>query len=275
MSSNSGDNPLSEWDRNRNRITSNKGGWRIGEAVYNQGFSQLEELVGHVSYFQLMLLNVTGRLPDKRIAIWLENTFSCASWPDSRIWCNQMGALAGSAQASAVAGTAAGVLASDSVIYGPGVIGYCTDFIQQALQAYNSGISVPQIVTEQLDKKGSVPGYARPIAKGDERVVAMRRVSRNLDFELGEHERLAILINDYLSEHHDECINVGGYMVAFLSDQGFSTKEAVRMTTLIVAAGVQACHAEMFDKPAGTYLPMRCEDINYVGVDDRELPPTP
>lgn len=260
------------WDRNRNRISSNKGGWRIGEAVYNQGYSQLEDLVGHTSYFQVMLLNVTGRLPDIRLAKWLENTFSCASWPDSRIWCNQMGALAGSSKSTAVAGTVAGVLASDSVIYGPGVMDHCMEFIGNALKEYKNGKTVQQIVDEQFGRKGSVPGYARPIAKGDERVVAMQRVSSDLEFVVGEHEALAMKINEYLSENHDECINVGGYMVAFLSDHGFSATEVKRMTTLIVVAGVQACHAETYDKPAGTYLPMRCDDINYVGVEDRDLP---
>jgi len=272
MSSNNITDAENVWDRNHNRITSTKGGWRIGEAVYNQGYSQLEDLVGHVSYFQVMLLNVTGRLPDIRLAQWLENTFSCASWPDSRIWCNQMGALAGSSRSTAVAGTVAGVLASDSVIYGPGVMDHCMEFIGNALTDYKNGKTIQQIVDEQFSRKNSVPGYARPIAKGDERVVAMRRVSCDLEFEVGEHEALAIKINEYLSEHHDECINVGGYMVAFLSDQGFSATEVKRMTTLIVVAGVQACHAETYDKPAGTYLPMQCNDIDYIGVEDRELP---
>ena len=65
-----------------------------------------------------MILIIIGRLVDKRLADWVEAGFLCVSWPDSRIWCNQIGALAGSLKTSPVSATMAGVLAADSRMYG-------------------------------------------------------------------------------------------------------------------------------------------------------------
>ncbi len=259
------------WEENRNRIVSSKGGWRIGEAVYNHGYSMLDDLVGEVSYFQLMLLNVTGRLPEKRLADWLEASYICMSWPDSRIWCNQIGALGGSSRTSPAAAAVAGVLASDSHLYGPGILPKCMAFIRTALEDYQNGKSVEAIVSDTLTTKGVIPGFARPIARGDERVTAMQRVGRQLGFEAGAHETLALAINALLEREYDESINIGGYAVSFLADQHISTIELKRFTTFRVAAGVQACYAEAADNPAGSYLPLRCDDIHYTGVPPREL----
>lgn len=272
MSSNKPHADTAFWDSKRNRITSRKGGWRIGEAVYNQGYSQLDDLVGGHSYFQVMILNTTGRMVDIGIARWLEAAFVCASWPDSRIWCNQMGAIAGTLRASAVSGTVAGCVASDSIIYGPGVLDACTDFIREAVKLEQNGMSVPEIVQAQMARKNSVPGFARPVAKGDERVTALQRVREAEGIAAGPHELMAQEVNDYLAAEYDEAINVGGYLVAVLSDMDFSRADIHRMNTLIVAAGVQACHAEQEDNPAGSYLPMRVEDMIYEGKEDRELP---
>ncbi|MEH6627004.1 MAG: hypothetical protein V7739_11200 [Motiliproteus sp.] len=263
--------PLAFWQHRRNSIYSRKGGWRIGEAVYNHGYSMMEELVGEVSYFQLMMLNVTGKLPERALAEWLEAAFICLSWPDSRIWCNQIGALAGDSRASPVAATTAGILASDSRLYGPGVLSNCMGFIQAALLEVSAGTSIGSIVERTLQRGKGVPGYARPIAKGDERVTAMQRVGNKLEFEVGEYQHLALSISDYLSEHHQESINFGGYMAAFLADQGLDIRSVYRISACWVAAGVQACYAEAADNPAGSYLPLRCDDVIYCGRADREL----
>lgn len=259
------------WDDHRHQISSRKGGWRIGEAVYSHGYSMMDELVGEVSYFQQMVLNITGRLPDKILSEWLEACFICVSWPDPRVWCNQMAALAGSSQAATVSGLAAGLVAADSLMYGPGTILNCYSFIDQAEQSIKQGASVSDVVKTHFEDKKDIPGYARPIAKGDERVIAMQRVSLELGFSKGPHERLAQQVSDYLVDEYDECINFSGYLVSFLSDQGYSGIEIERLLSLAVSSGLQACYVETRDRPAGSFLPMRCSDMVYTGKDDREL----
>lgn len=266
------------WEARRGHFRTRKGGWIIGEAVYNHGYSMLEDLVGHCSFFQVLVLNVTGRLPEKRLADWLEACFICLSWPDPRIWCNQIGALAGTAQTSPVAAVTAGALAGDSRLYGAGTLEAATDFIVAALQRQKDGWTPERIIRETAYRSRGKPiivGYARPIATGDERVAAMARVSAALGFEVGAHLVLAYAIDAILRRDHRESINLAGYMAAFLSDQGLTQHEIYRIYSLCVNGGVHACYTEARDRPPNSFLPLRCVDIDYQGVPPRELPCAP
>ena len=262
---------FSLWDENRNKIVSAKGGWQIGRGVFNHGYSMMDDLVGEITYFQQIFLNLTGKLPEKRLGDWLEAGFICFSWPDARIWCNHMSALAGSSRAAMVSGVASGIMAADSLMYATGVMVRCHRFIETALVERREGSSVEEIVKRHLSDKNELPGYARPIAKGDERVVAMQRVCHKLGFEVGEHEALSYEISDYLAAEYDECLNYGGYLVAFLADQGFSGIEVERLISTAVSSGLQACYVEARERPAGAFLPMQCSDVIYNGKEDREL----
>jgi len=67
-------------------------------------------------------------------------------------------------------------------------------------------------------------------------------------------------------------MNINGYMSAFLSDQGFSAQEVYRMFSMLVASGVTACYLDTYRQPAGSFLPLRCEDISYQGPAQRAVP---
>ncbi len=265
------------WDTRRGWLRTRKGGWVIGEAVYNHGYSMMEDLVGKCSYFQVLVLNVTGRLPEPRLADWLEACFICLSWPDPRIWCNQIGALAGAAQTSPVAAVCAGTLAADSRLYGPGVLEAAGAFIATARQRQSAGWPVARIVAEGLAastcSKPVIVGYARPIATGDERVEAMERVREALEYATGPHLSLAFAIDAEMQRVHDEGINLAGYAAAFLADQGFDGATLHRLFSGWVMSGVHACFAEAADRPPDSFLPLRCDDIDYLGHPPRELPP--
>jgi len=263
------------WDSNRNIIKSRKGGWFPGKGVFNHGYNMMDDFVGKKSYMQIVLLNATGRLPDRKIADWFEAIHICLSWPDPRIWCNQIGALAGTSRTSVVAATVSGILASDSRAYGAKTIKGGLEFIQNAFIQYSSGKTVEEIVNAECAKNAGKPyimGFARPIAKGDERVEAMERTAKNLDLEIGKHLKLAYQIEQILIEKFDESMNINGYMSAFLSDNGFTPDEAYRICSFVVASGVTACYVDSKDKEAGTFLPLHCDDIKYTGKAQRNLP---
>jgi citrate synthase len=201
------------------------------------------------------------------------------SWPDSRIWCNQIGALAGSAGTKASSGCVAGVLASDSILYGPGSLPACMEFISSAVIDKQSGLSIRGIIDKYARwhfgsdgiKKPQLPGYARPVARGDERVISMKKESRKLGFPISEHEQLSDEIARYLQKNFNEDVNIGGYTVAFLVDQGINSTELYRFSVNRVSAGVQACYSEAADNPGGSFLPLRCDDIEYTGKAPRLL----
>lgn len=267
------------WQVKRGKISTNRGGWRIGEAIYNCGYSMMDDLVGKKSFFQTLVLNVTRRMPSKVLADWFEASFICLSWPDSRIWCNQNGSLIGSTKGSPVAGIAAGILSADSRMYGPGSITGGAEFIVRAMEWYKQGMEPLDIIKKELSTKHTKPGikavivgYARPIATGDERVEAMEKVTTELGFQEGEHLKLAFKIHTTLAEHYQENMNYVGYVTAFLTDQGFTPTEIYRIYSTWVHSGVHACYAEANDDVAGGFLPLTCEDIEYTGVAPRTLP---
>lgn len=265
-----------EWlDSRRNKIFSYNGGWFPGRGVYCHGFSMLEELVGKKTYFQIMILNATGRLVDKSVADWSEAIYGCLSWPDPRIWCNQIGALAGTARASNLVATVMGCLAADSRTYGSLPIVEGATFIQNALKKYKQGTSVEKIVNEVADANGGKPkivGYVRPIAKGDERLEAMEKISAGLGIAQGEHLTLAYAIEKYIRENYDEGMNINGYVAAVLSDNGFTPQEIYNISPVAVASGVTACFQDTLKRPPNSFLPLRCDDMDYQGQALRPVP---
>lgn len=267
-----------KWDLLRQRIVSEKGGWVIGDAVYNHGYKMMQELVGSATYFQVLVLNVTGRLPDAKFSEWLEASFICLSWPDPRIWCNQIGALAGTIRASCPSAVAGGILAADSRMYGAGTMKACMQFIYRAGEQAKSGMQVSEIVEQelqsrkkQLKSKAVIVGYSRPIASGDERVTAMQRVGVQLGYKPSHHEKLAIGIHNELDANYDDGMNVAGYCAAVLADFGYTPTEVERLFATWVHSGVHACYSEAADNEELTFLPMRCEDIQYDGPAKRKL----
>ncbi len=263
------------WDSNRNKIHSKKGGWLIGKGVFSHGYDMMNDLVGKASYMQVMILNATGRMPERRVADWFEAVHICLSWPDPRIWCNHIGALGGAAETSSVAATVAGVLANDSRAYGAKTLSRGAEFIQRAMGKSKQDLSATVIVTEECAKHGGKPyimGYARPLAKGDERVPAMERTAESLGFSIGEHLQLGYEIERVLMDKFDEGMNINGYMSAFLSDQGYTPEEVYRVCSVLVNSGVTACYSDARDKPADTFLPLVCDDVVYEGKCYRKVP---
>ena len=275
MSSNMNNDPYQFWDERRGKIQSKKGGWVIGKGIFNHGYSMMDDLVGKVSYMQVLVLNATGRLPERHVADWLEAIHVCMSWPDPRIWCNQIGALGGAMRASVMAATTAGVLAADAKSYGSKPMIQGVRFIRAALLDYKRGLSVDEIIHNECAKhrgKPNITGYARPLAKGDERVVAMVRVQQELGLPVGEHLQLAEQIEQSLLKDFDESMNINGYGSAFLSDLGYTDEEVYRMAAVLVSSGVTACYVDTRDKAPDAFFPLRCADIEYIGKSARPVP---
>ncbi|RYY76804.1 MAG: hypothetical protein EOO52_04715 [Gammaproteobacteria bacterium] len=262
-------------DQRRGKIISNTGGWFPGNGVFSHGYSMLDELVGKKTYFQTLILNATGKMVERPFADWVEAIYGCLSWPDPRIWCNQIGALAGTARTSVVTATAIGCMATDSRTYGVYPLVEGVEFIQQAYAKHQSGMSPLDVVNEVVATNKGKPyivGYKRPIAKGDERLETMEAVARNLGFDEGPHLQLAYEIERVLLDQFDEGMNINGYMSAFLSDQGFSSQEVYQMFAMLVASGVTACYLDTYKQPADSFLPLRCDDVDYQGVPRRAVP---
>lgn len=260
-------------------IRSRKGGMLLGAKVVieDYGHSLLEDLLGQKTYFQILLLHVTGRMWEKRVADWLEALFLCVSYPDDRIWCNQIGSLAATMGASPVAAVSVGILASDSRLYGPGTQRMGVEFIRWAVEQKRKGKTAQEVVAAFAKKDATgvplIPGYARPLVGGkDERIEALERVSEQLGFEKGEHLTCAYGIDAVMRDEYGKGMNALGYSVAFLADLGMSGEEQYRLVSAMVQSGVLACYSEWADRPVESFLPLRCDDIEYTGIPSRQVP---
>jgi len=100
----------------------------------------------------------------------------------------------------------------------------------------------------------------------------MERVAKELGFAIGPHLELAYDIETILMERFNETMNINGYMSAFLSDQGLTAQEVYRICAVLITSGVTACYLDTFERPPETFLPMRCEDIDYQGQPPRAVP---
>lgn len=263
------------WDKHRGVIRTKLGGWVIGEAVYCHGYDMMNDLVGQKSYFQVLLLNITGRLVDRKIADWLEAYYICNSYPDARIWCNQIGSLGGTLRSSPVASTCAGVLASDSRMYGPGVALGGIESIRNAVEKKEQGLTVKEIVESHQRTPTSPPsilGFSRPVASNDERIEALDCYREQLGIERGKHLSLAYEIQEIMIQKTGEGINLLGYTTALLCDQGFSPMEIYCIGIIVVNSGVVACYSEAANNAPESFFPLQCSDIDYQGSGPREVP---
>jgi citrate synthase len=271
---------LQEIERRRGAICSSKGGWIKGRGVTNHGYSQLDDLLGKASFVQVLVLNVTGQLPDLRFSQWLEGTFVCCSWPDPRVWCNQIGALGGDARVSGVSAVCAGTLASESTVYGPGTIAATSALLQRGLDALREGIDVADFIESwgRINGRSIIPGFCHPIVINDHKVTALKQLADALGFEPGPYQELAFAMHDYLQlkrsdqSNYGEALNMGGYVVAFMLDQAYAAADIERLLTLLVSGGVHASYSEYRDLPVDSFLPLRCDDIEYTGVSERSVP---
>ena len=267
---------FSLWDSYRGKIKSKRGQWKVGQGVISHGYDLLSEIVGEKSVTESQILNATGKMPSPEFAKWVEAATLCLTWPDPRIWCNRIGALGGSSGATSIASVCSGIQASDSSTYGPYTLKDGLRLIYRAKQEIaDKEISVEEFVYQEVKKHGGKPllmGYARPIAKGDERVTAMRRVTNQLGYKPGEHMVLADQIEEILRREFDEAMNICGYISGFFADQKMTVNEVYRIFGIMVAGGVLACYVDAAEREKGTFAPLRVEDIHYTGPEIRQVP---
>lgn len=263
------------WDQRRNNVYSGAGGWILGKGAFSYGLNLLDGVIGKYSYMQIHVLNVTGKMPERKIADWIEAAFIFQSWPDSRIWCNQIGALGGEANCPDAAAIAAGIQAAYSEIYGGGTVLKGCEFLHSAYAKRLQGMPVKEIVEREVSRRRGRPnitGFARPLVKGDERVEILRAYARELGFPIGPYEKLAVEIEAYLSAQYGEHMNMNGVVAALGTDHGFSPEQLKSVSAAIVSSGIEACYVDNIDRPQGSFLPLRCDDIEYTGKPIRAVP---
>jgi hypothetical protein len=263
------------WDAQRGVIRSRKGGWTVGKDVVLHGQSLFHDLMGKASWFQVWLLAITGRVIERPIAEYCETFWMTMSFPDSRIWCNQVSALAGTMKCSPVAGVSSGTLTSDSLQYAAWAISLSAEQLSNALRLSGEpGFSAETFLegrSKDAANRPLMPGYGRPVASGDERVAVLLRLLRESGISMGAHLKVAFTLHECLHAKYGEQINAGGFMAAFLLDQGLTPTQIYQFFSMAVQAGSLACYMDAMERPGESFLPMRCDDVDYRGAPPRSI----
>lgn len=262
------------WDLRNKNIFSKVGHWQGGVDVDIEGYSLMNDLMGKVSWMQLSILNATGKLPEKAVADWIEVCFMGVSYPDSRIWCNQVSAYAGDTNTSVVAAASAAILSADSRAYGGSQSRYLSmEFLEKSFEQYELGMPFSDILKNSKFTRGKpiITGFARPIDREDERLAPFVKIQKELNIEIGPYLSFAKALSVYLYEHYNLSMNSGGYVSAFLLDQGFTPTEGYRLSAFVVISGAVACYRDQEDQKPNSFLPLKCSDIDYQGKRPRLL----
>ncbi len=268
-------NPIFEpWSFCREHIKSSVGVWRGGKDTWFQNLSMRKDVIGDKSYMQILTLNATGKLPNRDFADWLETNFIGLSYPDSRIWCNQVAAFAGCLSTTPTSAIAAAILAADSRAYGGNQTSESGMMqLQKARKLYLQSQSWKNVCSnvKQRNGKPMFIGFARPVDKDDERITPYDQHRQKLGLPEGKYLKFALELSNHLNQAFGLAINSGGYANAMLLDNGFSGLEAARIKAFAVAGGAIASYRDNLNKTS-TFLPQHCSDIEYIGIEPRNIP---
>lgn len=250
------------------RWLSRVGGWlpQEGRVVY-QGHDLFAELSG-LSWTRLLMLGITGRtLEEHELAMLEAINVIAVSYPDPRIWCNRVAALAGTTGSTGVLGVTAALAAAESEIIGQRVNIRCIDWLLGIKEELAAGASLADLVARDLRRYRGIPGYGRPVfPQEDERIEPMMKAADRLGYSEGEHVSRAFEVERILLDRGWPLqINISGLVAALAADIGLCPMEYYSWLSLSFAAGMVPCFLDALEQDEGSLFPLRCSRIEYTG----------
>jgi len=226
-----------------------------------------------IDWVELYTFGITGRRFSKEQLKLLHAIWTCTSYPDPRIWNNRVAALAGSARSTGNLGMSAALAVSEASIYGRGIDIRAATFLVETRRRIAQGASLADCVREELEAHRGLAGYGRPITSGDERIVPMMGLVQSLGLDKGPHLQLAQAVEQHLLAGRWRWrMNYAALSAALTADLGLTPREHYLFGFPAFLAGMQPCFIEASERPAGTLLPLSCEQLAYEGHPKRPWP---
>lgn len=248
------------------------GGAFVGQRAVFRGHDLHADLA-ELDWMELYVFGITGlrvSAAQRRVlhALWVYT-----SYPDARIWNNRVVALAGSSRSSGTLATAAALAVSEADIYGRGIDIRVASFLHHARQLRDAGADLEAYVRAELKAHRALAGYGRPIAAGDERLAPMMALIEREGLQDGAHVRTAFAVEQLLQAGRWRLrMNYAALAAALTLDMGFTPRQHYLFSFPAFLAGMQPCFIEASEMPAGTLLPLGCDDIAYQGPAPRPWP---
>ena len=214
-----------------------------------------------LDWFRVNLFSITGReFSDNQIRL-LNFFWVATSYPDPSIWPNHVASLAGTSRTTVSLAMMAGMAISEASIYGRKPERKALDFFYRAQAKIEAGESLDHILQKELNERGVIYGYGRPLAKIDERIPHTIKLVEELGLDKGKHYQLALEIFKYLKENKGLSMNIAAVNTALVADIGLTTEEYQQFLTPCFVTGMAPCYIEARDKEEGAFFPVRCESI--------------
>ncbi|MFO1227279.1 hypothetical protein [Roseateles sp.] len=248
------------------------GGAFVGQRAVFRGHDLHADLAG-LDWVELYVFGVTGlRVSPAQLRV-LHALWVYTSYPDARIWNNRVVALAGSSRSSGTLATAAALAVSEADIYGRGIDIRVATFLQEACRLRAAGEDLEPFIRTELKAHRSLAGYGRPIAAGDERLAPMLTLIEKEGLRQGAHVQTALDVEQKLQAGRWRLrMNYAALAAALTLDMGFTPRQHYLFSFPAFLAGMQPCFIEASEKPAGSLMPLSCDDINYQGPAPRAWP---
>jgi citrate synthase len=219
--------------------------------VFVRDVSLCKELIGKVTFTQMIYFQIIGRRPtlaqtavlDACLVTLMEHGLTPSALATRLVY--------SSAEEAMQAAVAAGLLAVGSRFVG--TTEGCGALLARIVSAGDDGVAVAgQIVSEHRAEKKSIPGFGHPFHKPDDpRTPVLLALAREQGVA-GAHVRAAALLSAAIDEAFGKHItlNVTGAVAAVLADAGIP-REILRGISLIArAAGLVGHVHEEQKKPA-------------------------
>ncbi len=206
---------------------------------------KLEDLVGKISYADMVFLLLRGKLPSAEETKMMDAILVCVAEHSIAVPSITSARIAASGSGSFVQGVAAGILAIGEHHGGAG---------EGAAKVFqeNLGKSAAEIVSAFSARKERIPGYGHKVYTVDPRTQKLFSIAKDLGI-FGSYCNLALEIEKELEKNGGKklCLNVDGAIAALISEMGFHWKTARAFFVIPRTAGISANVIEelMEEKP--------------------------
>ena len=231
----------------------------------------LHDLVGNITWMEMFHLLLRGRLPTPPELRLLDSICVCTSYPDPRVWCHRAGRLGAAMRPVPGSAVGAALGALEARIFG-GISLYDTMmFLQDLLSRGITPETVEGEVESCLERKIPIPGFGRPIVKGDERVEVIFGVANECGLADGPAVVLTWKMETILKAKKGIMMNYSGAVGSLLTDLGFDPMTGMSFSSGMGMPSITGTINEQFHEPPGSFLPMSCDDVQYTGPSERTL----
>ncbi len=212
------------------------------ETIVVRGRSLTEELMGKVSFTELIWLLVTGAMPSAAQRVVLDSTLVAIA-EHGLVPSVQVSRMTLAAAPEALQGAvAAGILGCGSVVLGSSEAAgrFFAEVAERAPKAGGLDAAIDQVVGEYRAARRAIPGYGHPLHKGaDPRAQRLLAIAREAGLA-GRHIEIAGRIEQRLPQLVGRALalNVSGGIPAVLLDAGYPLAALKGVPLLARTAGL-------------------------------------